>query len=103
MRAFAPTAALNAVDSSERQRQWQAEELAQAQRTFALAEARCRAGADTLLTVLDAQRTLYAAQDMVIQLRLMRLHAMVMLLKALAGGWTAATWPPAGVVSPTMR
>ncbi|MDR6358199.1 outer membrane protein TolC [Pseudomonas psychrotolerans] len=54
-----------------------------------MAETRYRAGADTLLTLLDAQRSLYQAQDDAITLRLQRLKASVALFKALGGGWEA--------------
>jgi NodT family efflux transporter outer membrane factor (OMF) lipoprotein len=54
-----------------------------------LAEVRYREGADDLLTVLDAQRTLFAAQDELAQIRLDRLEAAVAFYKALGGGWQA--------------
>jgi len=41
-----------------------------------------------LLTVLDAQRTLFQAEDQLAQIRLSRLLASVGLFKALGGGWT---------------
>ena len=59
----------------------------------ALAETRYKAGADDLLTVLDAQRTLFAAQDQLAQIELSRLQAAVSLYKALGGGWTAVATP----------
>lgn len=59
----------------------------QAQRALVLAEVRYRAGSDDLLTVLDAQRTLFSAEDQFAQLRLSRLQAAVSLYKALGGGW----------------
>ena len=52
-----------------------------------LAEIRYREGADDLLTVLDAQRTLFQAEDQLAQIRLSRLQASVGLFKALGGGW----------------
>jgi len=79
--------ALNAVDGLTRQRDAQAEALAQAREAARLAESRYRAGAETLLTVLDAQRTLYAAQDNAVQLHLAQLQASVGLFRALGGGW----------------
>jgi NodT family efflux transporter outer membrane factor (OMF) lipoprotein len=54
-----------------------------------LAEVRYREGADDLLSVLDAQRTLFDAQDQLAQTRLARLEAAVSLYKALGGGWQA--------------
>lgn len=80
--------ALNAVAGVDAQASAQAEERAQAQRALALAESRYRAGAETLLTLLDAQRTLYAAQDAAVQLKALRLQASVALYKALGGGWS---------------
>ncbi|MSQ52792.1 MAG: efflux transporter outer membrane subunit [Betaproteobacteria bacterium] len=56
-------------------------------RSLELAELRYKAGADDLLAVLDAQRTLFAAQDQAAQVRLARLQASVALFKALGGGW----------------
>ena len=58
-----------------------------ARRSLELAELRYKAGADDLLAVLDAQRTLFAAQDQAAQVRLARLQASVALFKALGGGW----------------
>ena len=54
-----------------------------------LAEVRYREGADDLLSVLDAQRSLFDAQDQLAQVRLDRLDAAVALFKALGGGWQA--------------
>ncbi|WP_053146755.1 efflux transporter outer membrane subunit [Pseudomonas sp. P97.38] len=79
--------ALNGINGLDRQRQWQAEELQQAQSAFDIAQRRYQAGAEDLLTVLETQRTLYAAQDMNVQLRLARVQASVALYKALGGGW----------------
>ena len=58
-----------------------------AKRSLDLAELRYKAGSDDLLTVLDAQRTLFAAQDQAAQVLLSRLQASVALYKALGGGW----------------
>lgn len=81
--------ALNAISGVERQRQWQDEEVTQARIAFNLAEQRYRAGAETLLSVLETQRTLYLAEDEQAQLRLARLQGSVALYKALGGGWQA--------------
>lgn len=61
----------------------------QARRTLRLAEIRYREGVDDLLIVLDAQRTLFQAEDQRAQIRLTRLQASVGLFKALGGGWLA--------------
>jgi NodT family efflux transporter outer membrane factor (OMF) lipoprotein len=79
--------ALNSIRGLDEQREWQREELNQAQTAFNIAQSRYRAGAEDLLTVLETQRTLYAAQDSNVQLRLSRLQASIALYKALGGGW----------------
>ncbi|MFJ2280751.1 efflux transporter outer membrane subunit [Pseudomonas sp. NPDC087803] len=83
--------ALNSIRGLDRQRQWQSEELNQAQTAFNIAQSRYQAGAADLLTVLETQRTLYAAQDLNVQLRLSRLQASIALYKALGGGWQTAS------------
>lgn len=93
--------ALNAMAGVAAQSAAQAEELAQAQRALTLAERRYRAGADSLLTLLDAQRTLYAAQDAAVQLQAQGLQASVALYKALGGGWTRAADAAAVAVNST--
>ena len=77
------------------QEQLQSDVQTRAQESLRLAEVRYRAGADDLLTVLDAQRTLFAAQDQLAQIRQDRLEAAVSLYKALGGGWTGPTSAPA--------
>jgi NodT family efflux transporter outer membrane factor (OMF) lipoprotein len=59
----------------------------QAQRALRLAEIRYREGVDDLLTLLEAQRTLFQAEDQLEQIRLSRLQASIGLFKALGGGW----------------
>ncbi|OCX20138.1 hypothetical protein BBI09_07125 [Stutzerimonas xanthomarina] len=64
-----------------------AERLRLAERALQLAERRYRTGVDDLLNLLDAQRTLYEAEDRSVQLRLARLQSRVALARALGGGW----------------
>ncbi|OPA83686.1 RND transporter [Pseudomonas fluorescens] len=78
---------LSSITRLDQQREWQTEELQQAQTAFQIAESRYQAGAEDLLSVLETQRTLYAAQDLNVQLRLSRLQASIALYKALGGGW----------------
>lgn len=82
--------ALSSIRRLDEQRQWQHEELDQAQTAFRIAQSRYEAGAEDLLTVLETQRTLYAAQDLNVQLRQARLGASIALYKALGGGWQAS-------------
>jgi NodT family efflux transporter outer membrane factor (OMF) lipoprotein len=72
------------------QEQLQEEVQTRARESQRLAEIRYRGGADDLLTVLDAQRTLFSAQDQLAQTQLSRLQAAVSLYKALGGGWAAS-------------
>jgi multidrug efflux system outer membrane protein len=63
-------------------------------RRYHLSERRYRGGVDSSLTLLTAQRDLFAARQQLIQTRLARLTNLVDLYKALGGGWkerTAAT------------
>jgi multidrug efflux system outer membrane protein len=57
------------------------------QSSYTLAEARYRHGIASYLTALDAQRSLYAAQQSLIQSRLARLTNLVALFENLGGGW----------------
>lgn len=81
--------ALVAIDGLDRQREGQARELESAHEAFRLAGERYRAGAETLLTLLESQRTLYEAQTEQVHLHLARAQASVALYKALGGGWRA--------------
>ncbi len=80
--------ALAAIHSLDAARQFQNENLMQSQRAFDGARLRHQQGAGDLLTVLEAQRVRYAAQDQYSQYQLARRQALVALCKALGGGWT---------------
>jgi outer membrane protein, multidrug efflux system len=54
--------------------------------SYRLADARYRGGIDNYLSVLDAQRSLYSAQQDLVRLRLSRLSNQVVLYKVLGGG-----------------
>jgi multidrug efflux system outer membrane protein len=60
--------------------------LADSDESHRLSDLRFRNGVDSFLPVLDAQRTLYAAQQSVVSLELLRLQNMATLYKALGGG-----------------
>jgi len=79
---------LHTLAGVDAQIQAQGQELEQAQRALGLAEVRYRAGAESLLVLLETQRVLYAAQDQSVQLQLERLQGHVALYKALGGGWS---------------
>jgi len=55
-------------------------------KAYQLADMRFRGGVDSYLNALDAQRTLYSAQQQLQNVRLLRLQNLVTLYKALGGG-----------------
>ena len=83
--------ALASVDSLKTQAQFQAAQTEQAQKALQIAEVQYKAGSTELLPVLDAQRTLFQAQDQEASLSLSQLQAAVALYKALGGGWQGAS------------
>lgn len=60
--------------------------LADSDESHRLSDLRFRNGVDSFLPVLDAQRTLYSAQQSLVSLELLRLQNMATLYKALGGG-----------------
>jgi NodT family efflux transporter outer membrane factor (OMF) lipoprotein len=86
--------ALSDLENLRTQAELQAEVVKQAEISLQLAETRYRAGAEDLLTVLDAQRTLYQARDNQAQLRLARLQAVITLYRVLGGGWDSPPSAP---------
>lgn len=78
---------LDAVAGTQQQWDAQNDVLIQANRAFSLAQARYKEGAETVLTLLDAQRSLYAAQDAMARRQAERLLAAVSLFRALGGDW----------------
>lgn len=59
--------------------------------TYKLADLRYRAGAASYLDTLDAQRSLFAAQQALVQTRALQLQNLVALYRALGGGWREAS------------
>ena len=81
---------LSALQHLNQAREFELENVAQSERAFEGARLRYQAGSVDFLTLLEAQKTLYAARDQLIQYKLARLRALVGLCKALGGGWTHA-------------
>jgi NodT family efflux transporter outer membrane factor (OMF) lipoprotein len=79
--------ALAAVHRSQIQEQTQRAIRDETARSLGLSELRYKEGSDGLTTLLDAQRSLFAVEDQLIQQKLSRLNAAVDLYKALGGGW----------------
>jgi NodT family efflux transporter outer membrane factor (OMF) lipoprotein len=72
---------------AERERLTQ-EQVDNAAEAFRISELQYREGVVDLLTVLQAQQTLFSSQDTLVQVKLARLQAGVGLYRALGGGWT---------------
>jgi multidrug efflux system outer membrane protein len=75
------------------QRQAQEALLEAATQVHALSEARYKAGRDSYLTLLDAQRTLYSARQVLVATQLQEQANRVGLYKALGGGWLEQRQP----------
>lgn len=61
--------------------------VAASRRSFSLSDYRYRKGIDSYLTLLDAQRSLFASEQALVDARLLRLTSLVDLYRALGGGW----------------
>ena len=66
-------------------------------RRYDLSEQQFRSGAVGYLNTLDAQWTLYAAQQALVSARLSRLSNLVTLYTSLGGGWSEHTRRPVGL------
>lgn len=82
--------ALGSVSSLNEQERLTTEQVVNAAEAFRISELQYREGVIDLLTVLQAQQTLFTSQDNLIQIKLARLEAGVSLYRALGGGWTVA-------------
>jgi NodT family efflux transporter outer membrane factor (OMF) lipoprotein len=93
--------ALIAVRQTAERERLQRDVVRSSRQAFEISEQRLREGAVDLVTVLNTQQTLFQAQDLLAQVRLQRLQAVVSLFQALGGGWqmppkvrSAAGQPP---------
>jgi multidrug efflux system outer membrane protein len=73
--------------SFEEQLAAQAARVDAEQQRYELSQQRYRAGIESYITVLDAQRDLYVAQQVLIEVRIARLTNLADLYRALGGGW----------------
>ncbi len=88
--------ALVSRTSIEGQLAAQVARVAAEERRLQLSELRYRSGVDSYLTLLTAQRDLFAARQQLIQSRLDRLTNLIDLYQALGGGWTERAAAGAG-------
>ncbi|HVI51714.1 MAG TPA: efflux transporter outer membrane subunit [Candidatus Sulfotelmatobacter sp.] len=79
--------ALIAVRKTDQQEAAQRRAEETARRAYELSMDQLRGGVAEITTVLNTQRTLFSAQDTLVQARLSHLEAVVSLYKALGGGW----------------
>jgi outer membrane protein, multidrug efflux system len=80
--------ALGQVASLSEQEKYKTEEVNAAQEAFRISEIQYREGVADLLAVLQAQQTLFTAQDQLVQIKLARMQADIGLYRALGGGWS---------------
>lgn len=85
--------ALTAVEQTAREVEAQTTAAETAQRAYDITQARLFSGTIDILTLLNTQRTLFQAQDLLIQDKLALLQATVGLFRALGGGWQAGAAP----------
>ena len=70
---------------------------------FKLSDLRYKNGIASYLDLLDAQRSLFTAQQAVVQTRLAQLQSQVTLYKTLGGGWTEPTGNVQTISTATVR
>jgi len=79
--------ALGQVSNHSKAESHLAREVDAAHEAFTIAQLQYRQGTTDLLTVLQAQQTLFSAEDQLAQNTLARMQALVHLFEALGGGW----------------
>lgn len=82
--------ALIALQKYTLQERLQADVVAASRKAFEVAETQLRGGTVNLITVLQAQQTLFTAENNLVTVRLNKLLAASSLFQALGGGWTPA-------------
>lgn len=80
--------ALSALEHFKAVEEFQRGSVNESERAFEGARVRYERGSGDFLTLLESQRTLYAARDQFTQYKLARLQGLVALCKALGGGWS---------------
>ena len=81
--------ALGALRHLDEAREAQDTNLRESTRAYEAAQARYKHGNGDFLSVLEAQKVLFAARDQYSQYKLARLQAVLAVCKALGGGWQA--------------
>ena len=88
--------ALVAVQQEELRERYQREVVRTSREAFNISRQRLEQGTLDMVTLTQTQQTLYSAEDLLAQVRLLRLLAVVQLYQALGGGWSPPerTEPP---------
>lgn len=95
--------ALIAVQQTTEHEKRLADVVEASQRAYTITEERLKEGTIDIVTVLQAELTLFGAQDALAVVRLQRFQALASLAQALGGGWTqppSAAVPPVGAALP---
>jgi NodT family efflux transporter outer membrane factor (OMF) lipoprotein len=79
--------ALDAIRQTALRERLQRAVVESSRRAFDISEQRFSEGTIDLVTVLQTQRTLFEAQDVLVQARLAHIQAVISLYQALGGGW----------------
>jgi NodT family efflux transporter outer membrane factor (OMF) lipoprotein len=80
--------ALIALQQLALQERYQRNVVSASRRAFDLSEQQLRQGTVNLVTLLQTEQTLFQAEDVLAQVQLARLQAVVSLYQALGGGWS---------------
>jgi outer membrane protein TolC len=79
--------ALSNIGALAEQRTAHEIQIAAAREAYRIAQVRYRAGVDDLEAVLQAQSSLFNAEDSLSQIKLAQAEAAITLFRALGGGW----------------
>jgi NodT family efflux transporter outer membrane factor (OMF) lipoprotein len=82
--------ALTALRNTAEQERRQQQAVETAQRAYDLSLAQLHAGTVNILTVLNTESVLFAAEDALVQARFLHLRSLISLFSALGGGWYQA-------------
>lgn len=93
--------ALVALQQTTRQEKLQMDVVAASRKAFEVAETQLRGGTVNLITVLQAEQTLFTAETNLVSVRLSKLQAASSLFQALGGGWTPEL-PPTSARPPVV-
>jgi multidrug efflux system outer membrane protein len=85
--------ALTAWRFTTEQEALQRQAVATARNAANIAQAQMQAGTVDVTTVLQAETTLFGDEDLLVQVRLARVQALLSLYKALGGGWVEPSGP----------